>query len=122
MADRPKSIPPPWRELSPFRTVFTRHLADEETRHAFQALGSFLFAAALETATTTPPEPSEVAADLQAVAQDLGWIAEFMRRVVSASVQAFELQPQDEALAALAGRWAVEVDAVVSRIHEALSA
>ena len=120
MADRPKSTPPEWRELSPFRQVFCRHLPDEETRHAFQALGSFLFAAALETAPTTPPEPSEVAADLQAVAQDLGWLAEFLRRVVASSVETFTLSPEDAELATLAGAWSVRADHLASDILEAL--
>ena len=120
MASRPKSIPPPWRELSPFRCVFTRHLPDEETREAFQRLGAFLFAAALETSTTTPPEPSEVAADLQAVAQDLAWIAQFLRRVVAGSVEAFELSTEDVELATMAGAWSVRADLLASDISEAL--
>jgi len=121
MSSRSKSTPPAWRELSPFRTVFTRHLPDRETADAFQTLGAFLFAATLEASTTTPPEPSEVAADLQAVAQDLGWLAEFLHRVVAGSVEAFELQPGDAALAARAGAWAVQCGAVASEVQSALA-
>lgn len=121
MADRSESIAVSWEELEPLRSVFLRHIHDPVTAEALRRCGVFLFASALEATTAESPPGSEVVADLAAIAQDLRWAAGYLSNVVAAAVEHFDLQPDDAALAAQAGAWAVQVAGVASSIEEAIN-
>lgn len=121
MPDQPQSTPPgEWNELEPFRRTFTQHITQPEILSALETLGRLMFDATLEASRYWPAGEPLPRRELRAAAEDLAYIAAYLRKHVGRQWRVSVLAPADVLLSQLAERLSGEVAGIGARITAAL--